>query len=69
MTLRPPATEVHYPNPEADELFVAALELFSAHPNVRAVTLPRSVKQGAELRQRWAAFIVFWPNDHSDIPR
>jgi uncharacterized protein len=57
VTLRPPATEAHYHNPEADILFGAALELFEATPNVRAVTLPRSVKQGAELRERWAALI------------
>jgi len=58
VTLRPPATEAHYHNPEADTLFAAALELFSSHPNVRAVTLPRSVKQGAELKQRWATLIA-----------
>jgi hypothetical protein len=58
VTLRPPATEAHYHNPEADELFVAALELFSAHPNIRAVTLPRSVRQAAELKQRWADLIA-----------
>jgi hypothetical protein len=58
VTLRPPATEAHYHNPEADDLFVAVLELFSNHPNVRAVTLPRSAKQGAELKERWAALIA-----------
>lgn len=58
VTLRPPATEAHYHNPEADKLFVAALELFSVDPNVRAVTLPRSVKQAAELRSRWAGLIA-----------
>ena len=58
VTLRPPATEAHYHNPEAEELFAAALELFSANPNVRAVTLPRSARQGAELRQRWASLIA-----------
>lgn len=58
VTLRPPATEAHYHNPEADELFVAALDLFAANPSVRAVTLPRSASQGAELKQRWAALIA-----------
>ncbi len=58
VTLRPPATEAHYHNPEADTLFAAALELFASNPNVRAVTLPRSVKQGVELKQRWAALIA-----------
>lgn len=58
VTLRPPATEAHYHNPEAEKLFAAALELFSANPNVRAVTLPRSLKQSAILRQRWASLIA-----------
>lgn len=58
VTLRPPATEAHYHNPEADDLFAATIELFSAHPNVRAVTLPRSTKQGAELKQSWASLIA-----------
>lgn len=58
VTLRPPATEAHYHNPEAEKLFAAALELFSANPNVRAVTLPRSARQSAILRQRWATLIT-----------
>ena len=58
VTLRPPATEAHYHNPEADKLFVAALELFSADPSVRTVTLPRSVRQATELRKRWATLIA-----------
>jgi len=57
VTLRPPATEAHYHNPEAEELFAAALELFSSNPNVRAVTLPRSANQAAELRQKWPHLI------------
>ncbi|HET6219860.1 MAG TPA: DUF354 domain-containing protein, partial [Acidobacteriaceae bacterium] len=57
VTLRPPATEAHYHNPEAEKLFVAALELFSANPRVRAVTLPRSANQRAELKKSWATLI------------
>lgn len=58
VTLRPPATEAHYHNREADHLFVAAVELFSANPSVRAVTLPRSANQGAQLKHRWASLIA-----------
>jgi predicted glycosyltransferase len=58
VTLRPPATEAHYHNPEAEELFAAALELFSSNPDVRAVTLPRSANQTAELRHKWADLIA-----------
>jgi predicted glycosyltransferase len=58
VTLRPPATEAHYHNPEAEKLFAAALELFSGNPDVRAVTLPRSANQAADLRQKWAHLIA-----------
>jgi uncharacterized protein len=58
VTLRPPATEAHYHNPEAEKLFAAALELFSSNPDVRAVTLPRSTNQTAELRKKWADLIA-----------
>jgi hypothetical protein len=58
VTLRPPATEAHYHNPEAEKLFAAVLELFARTPNVRAVTLPRSVRQAAELKRDWASLIA-----------
>jgi predicted glycosyltransferase len=57
VTLRPPATEAHYHNPESEKLFAATVELLSGKPHVRTVTLPRSAKQGAELRQAWSKLI------------
>jgi uncharacterized protein len=58
VTLRPPATEAHYHNPETDKLFAAVLELLAVHPNIRAVTLPRNARQVADLKQKWACLIA-----------
>ncbi len=57
VTLRPPATEAHYHNPEAELLFAEALRYLSENPKVRSVVIPRNKKQGEELRQQWADLI------------
>src|SRR5208283_5075029 len=46
VTVRPPATEAHYHNPESEILFAETLRRLSSHPRVRVVTLPRNAKQG-----------------------
>jgi uncharacterized protein len=53
VTIRPPATEAHYHNPEAETLLTAVIELLGAHPDVRVVVVPRTPKQGAELRAQF----------------
>jgi predicted glycosyltransferase len=65
VTLRPPATEAHYHNPEAEQLFAETLRLLAEKPNTRAVALPRNGKQGAELRTQWAHLIA---SGHLIIP-
>jgi predicted glycosyltransferase len=50
VTIRPPATEAHYHNPESEKLLMAVFKLMDAHPEVKAVLLPRTPKQEAELR-------------------
>lgn len=50
VTIRPPASEAHYHNPESDKLLMTVFELLEAHPGVKAVLLPRTPKQEAELR-------------------
>jgi predicted glycosyltransferase len=57
ITLRPPATEAHYHNPEAEQLFAETLRLLAETPEARAVALPRNAKQGAELRKQWPELI------------
>lgn len=55
VTVRPPATEAHYHNPESDALFRAALEFLTPQSDVRVVLLPRNQKQSAVLRKEWAS--------------
>jgi predicted glycosyltransferase len=50
VTIRPPATEAHYHNPESEKLLLAVFELLSAHPEAKAILLPRTHKQEEELR-------------------
>jgi uncharacterized protein len=57
ITLRPPATEAHYHNPESEILFAATLKKIARQQNIRAVTLPRNARQGAQLREQCADLI------------
>jgi predicted glycosyltransferase len=57
VTVRPPATEAHYHNAEAELLLEAALDLLICRPDARVILLPRNERQGAELRKRWAEWI------------
>lgn len=54
VTLRPPATEAHYHNPESEKLLAEVFVMFSEHPEVKAIVLPRTPKQEAELRHAYA---------------
>ena len=53
VVLRPPASEAHYHNPEAEKLFDEAIRFLSGHPDVKFVLLPRNERQAAEIRTRW----------------
>jgi len=57
VTLRPPATEAHYHNPESELLFNETLRFLAKQANVRAVVLPRSVRQNEQIRKDWAELI------------
>ena len=50
VTVRPPATEAHYHNPESVFLFDDLMARIGATPEVRAVLLPRNYHQEKELR-------------------
>jgi predicted glycosyltransferase len=58
VTVRPPATEAHYHNPESEALLEAAMDLFMERPEVRVVLLPRSERQEASLRETWGEWIA-----------
>ncbi|MBW2742662.1 MAG: DUF354 domain-containing protein [Deltaproteobacteria bacterium] len=49
VTIRPPATEAHYHNPESDKLFYAVVEFLGHHSHVRMVILPRNEKKQTAL--------------------
>src|ERR1035437_4926207 len=51
VTIRPPATEAHYHNPESEKLLLAVFRLLGTHPEVKTILLPRTPRQEAELRQ------------------
>jgi len=53
VTIRPPATEAHYHNPQSEALFSAVVKLLGAVQNVRMVILPRNDVQKEEIRREW----------------
>jgi uncharacterized protein len=56
-TIRPPASEAHYHNPQSDGLFNAVVS-FLSRSAVKAVVLPRDEKQSTELQRRWPALFA-----------
>jgi predicted glycosyltransferase len=53
VTLRPPATEAHYHNPESEKLLDQVMALLKQHPETKTILLPRTPKQEAELRDAY----------------
>ena len=53
ITVRPPATEAHYHNPQSEELFIAVINFLGEKQNTRIVLLPRNDKQASFLKKRW----------------
>ncbi len=53
VTVRPPADEAHYYNPESDVLFHELMERIYRTPGVRAVLLPRNAHQERSLRAKF----------------
>lgn len=51
VTIRPPATEAHYHNPESERLLMAVFDKLQEHREVKTILLPRTPKQEAEIRQ------------------
>lgn len=52
-TIRPPATEAHYHNPESEALFSAAVNFLGGVENVRMVIIPRNKAQEEFIRGLW----------------
>ena len=53
VTVRPPATEAHYHNPEGEQFLAETLRYLLDQPGARVVMLPRNENQATVLRSRW----------------
>lgn len=54
VTLRPPASEAHYHNPESDRLFSRVVNFLGASSGVRMIILPRNEKTQKDfVRKTW----------------
>ncbi len=53
VTIRPPATEAHYHNPEAEALFVEAVDYLGGRNDLTMVILPRYDAQKASIWSQW----------------
>ncbi|MFO1478365.1 MAG: DUF354 domain-containing protein [Verrucomicrobiota bacterium] len=53
VTVRPPANEAHYHNPESDLLFEAFMKRLVRTPGVKAVLLPRNKSQAQMIRTQF----------------
>lgn len=58
VTLRPPATEAHYHNPESEVLFDVVLEAIARSEGLQAVLLPRNARQAGEIRRSWESLFI-----------
>jgi len=58
VTVRPPATEAHYHNAEAEGLLTATLKKFCDMEGARVLLLPRNKNQEGDLRAAWPAEIA-----------
>jgi hypothetical protein len=65
ITVRPPATEAHYHNPEAELLLTRLMERICRTPGARAVLLPRNQKQEQALR---AGYPEWFANGVTTVP-
>jgi hypothetical protein len=57
VTLRPPATEAHYHNPESELLFAETLRFLAEQPNLCVVVLPRNARQREQFERDWISLL------------
>ncbi len=53
VTVRPPANEAHYHNPESEAFFVEFMKRLCGTSGAKAVLLPRNKGQEAQIRSAW----------------
>jgi len=57
ISIRPPATEAHYHNPESEPIFEGIINTFAKNELVRMVVLPRGNNQKEMIKEKWADLI------------
>jgi predicted glycosyltransferase len=57
VTLRPPATEAHYHNPESEALFDKLVTLLVKTETLRMVVLPRSTNQADSMKRQYSKLL------------
>ncbi|HRD02754.1 MAG TPA: DUF354 domain-containing protein [Candidatus Saccharicenans sp.] len=65
ITVRPPAEEAHYYNPESTNLFIELMERIAKAEGIRAILLPRHKIQEQKLRRTYPHWFV---NDKVIVP-
>ncbi len=58
VTIRPPATEAHYHNPESEVLFAESVRLIVEKPGAHMVVLPRNDRQNQQLRTQYSSLLA-----------
>ncbi len=53
VTIRPPATEAHYHNPESEILFKEIINYLKSFPDIRLFLLPRNENQEESIKNMW----------------
>ncbi len=54
VTIRPPATEAHYHNPESEPIFAAIVDRLASIEPVRVIVLPRGDHQKQDILKKWS---------------
>jgi predicted glycosyltransferase len=66
VTVRPPANEAHYHNPESETFFVEFMKRLCSTPGTKGVLLPRNKNQEAQIRRDWPDW---FKDDRVIVPR
>lgn len=52
-TVRPPAMDAHYQNPQSGKLFKSVIDYLGSHENIKIVMLPRLESQSVFIKNEW----------------
>jgi uncharacterized protein len=66
VTVRPPANEAHYHNPESETFFIEFMKRLCATPGTKGVLLPRNKNQEVQIRRDFPAW---FKDDRVIVPK